>query len=66
MVITTFPQLVQALEQIGRLNDALIAFAQTEAMNPQVFAMMAEGPMDGIRALYADVEQFVNTLSNEE
>lgn len=57
------PQLQQALEQIENLCHALQSLrADVFPKNPRNFAILAEGPLDEIRKLQADVDDYINRL----
>jgi hypothetical protein len=56
-------QLQQALEQIENLCHALQSLrAEVFPKNPRNFAILAEGPMDEIRKLQADVDDYICRL----
>lgn len=56
-------QLQQALEQIENLCHALQSLrADVFPKNPRNFAILAEGPMDEIRKLQADVDDYLTRL----
>ena len=62
-MITTDPQLQQAIEQIQRLCQALDSLRRDLLpKNPRNFAIMAEGPVDEIRKLQADIHAYINRL----
>jgi hypothetical protein len=62
-MITTDPQLQQAIEQIQRLCQALDSLRRDLlSKNPRNFAIMAEGPVDEIRKLQADIHAYINSL----
>lgn len=62
-MITTAAQLEQALEQIQRLCRALDSLrVDILPKNPKNFAIMAEGPVDEIRKLQADIDAYINRL----
>ena len=62
-MITTEAQLQQALEQIQRLCHALDSLrVDILPKNPKNFAVMAEGPVDEIRKLQADIDAYINRL----
>ena len=48
----------QTVEQLGRMNEALAAL-QRECLpgQPKKFAILAEGPLEEIRRLQAEIEQ---------
>ena len=56
-------QLQQALEQIENLCQALQSLrARVFPRNPRNFAILAEGPVDEIRKLQMDVDDYVTRL----
>jgi hypothetical protein len=56
-------QLQQAIEQIERLYQGLDSLrADILPRNPRNFALFAEGPLDEIRKLQAEIEQYVSHL----
>lgn len=62
-MITTDPQLQQAIEQIQHLCQALDSLRRDILpKNPRNFAIMAEGPVDEIRKLQADIHAYINRL----
>ena len=62
-MITTDPQLQHAIEQIQRLCQALDSLRRDLlSKNPRNFAIMAEGPVDEIRKLQADIHAYINRL----
>lgn len=62
-MITTAAQLEQALEQIQRLCRALESLrVDILPKNPKNFAILAEGPLDEIRKLQADIDAYINRL----
>jgi len=62
-MITTDLQLQQAIEQIQRLCQALDSLRRDLlSKNPRNFAIMAEGPVDEIRKLQADIHAYINRL----
>lgn len=62
-MITTEAQLQQALEQIQRLCRALDSLrVDIFPRNPKNFAIMAEGPVDEIRKLQADIDAYISRL----
>jgi len=66
-MITTDAQLQQAIEQIQRLCQALdILRRDIFPQNPQNFAIMAEGPVDEIRKLQADIDTYLTRLEAVE
>jgi hypothetical protein len=62
-MINTEAQLQQAIEQIQRLYRALDSLrGDILPKNPKNFAIMAEGPVDEIRKLQADIDAYINCL----
>ena len=62
-MIQTEAQLQQALEQIENLCRALQGLrADVFHKNPRNFAILAEGPVDEIRKLQADVDDYLTRL----
>jgi hypothetical protein len=56
-------QLQQAIEQIERLYQGLQALRRDILpKNPRNFAILAEGPLDEIRKLQADIDRYVSRL----
>jgi hypothetical protein len=56
-------QLQQALEQIENLSLALQSLrAEVFPKNPRNFAILAEGPLDEIRKLQAEVDSYITRL----
>jgi hypothetical protein len=62
-MIQTEAQLQQALEQIENLCRAVQSLrAEVFPKNPRNFAILAEGPVDEIRKLQADVDDYLTRL----
>ena len=62
-MIETTEQLQQAIEQIERLYQGLDSLrADILPKNPRNFALFAEGPLDEIRKLQAEIDQYVCCL----
>jgi hypothetical protein len=62
-MIQTEAQLQQALEQIESLCLAVQSLrADVFPKNPRNFAILAEGPVDEIRKLQADVDDYLTRL----
>ena len=57
-------QLAQTIEMLELMNDAL-RHLRTEVLpkNPRMFALMAEGPLDEMRRLQAQIEQLAANLA---
>ena len=64
-MIQTSAQLQQAIEQIERLYRGLNSLrADILPKNPRNFAILAEGPVDEIRKLQADVDDYLLRLQS--
>ena len=62
-MIDTEAQLKQAIEQIQGLCRAIETLrADVFSKNPRNFAVLAEGPLDEIRKLQADIDDYVSRL----
>jgi len=62
-MIDTEAQLKQAIEQIQGLCRAIEALrADVFSKNPRNFAVLAEGPVDEIRKLQTDIDDYVSRL----
>ncbi len=60
-------QLRQAIEQIQGLCIAIDALrAEVFPKNPRNFAILAEGPVDEIRKLQVDIDDYVSRLEGVE
>lgn len=65
VAITNEAQLQQAIEQIQTLCRA-IGSLRTDILpkNPKNFAVLAEGPVDEIRKLQADIDAYIQQLES--
>ena len=62
-MIQTEAQFQQAIGQIERLYQGLDAIRRDVLhKNPRNFAILAEGPLDEIRKLQAEIDRFVSRL----
>ena len=62
-MIENVDQLRQAIEQMGRMQRILESFhADLLTKNPRNFAVLAEGPLDEIRRLEAEISSYVDQL----
>ena len=62
-MIETPEQLHQAIEQMGRMQRILESYrADILAKNPRNFAVFAEGPLDEIQKLQAEIADYVSRL----
>jgi hypothetical protein len=66
-MIDTTEELYQAIEQMGRMQRILESY-RTDILpkNPRNFAIFAEGPLDEIRKLQAEIADYVNRLEGVE
>ena len=66
-MIESEAQLRQAIEQIQGLRPAIEALrADVFPKNPRNFAILAEGPVDEIRKLQMDIDDYVSRLEGVE
>jgi hypothetical protein len=64
-MIENTEQLVQAIEQMGRMQRILESYrSDILPKNPRNFAAFAEGPLDEIHKLQAEISDYVNRLEN--
>ena len=62
-MIENTTQLEQALEQMGRMQRILDSFrADILPRNPRNFAVFAEGPLDEIRKLQAEISEYLSRI----
>ena len=62
-MIETTEQAQQAIEQMGRMQRILESYrADILPKNPRNFAVFAEGPLDEIRKLQAEIDQYITRL----
>ena len=62
-MIETTEQAQQAIEQMGRMQRILESYrADILPKNPRNFAVFAEGPLDEIRKLQAEIDQYITGL----
>ena len=62
-MIENTEQLHQAIEQMGRMQRILESYrADILPKNPRNFALFAEGPLDEIRKLQAEIDQYISRL----
>ena len=62
-MIESIEQLQQAIEQMGRMQRILESYrADILPKNPRNFAVFAEGPLDEIRTLQAEIAAYVERL----
>ena len=64
-MIETTDQLYQAIEQMGRMQRILESYrSDLLPKNPRNFAVFAEGPLDEIRNLQAEIAAYVQQLEH--
>ena len=62
-MIETTEELQQAIEQMGRMQRILESYrADILPKNPRNFAVFAEGPLDEIQKLQAEIADYVTRL----
>jgi len=62
-MIQTPEQLYQAIEQMGRMQRILESYRnEILGVNPRNFAVLAEGPLEQIRQLQAQIDDYVRRL----
>ena len=62
-MIETPEQLYQAIEQMGRMQRILESYrADILSQNPRNFAVLAGGPLEQIRQLQAQIDEYVQRL----
>ena len=62
-MIETTEQLYQAIDQMGRMQRILESYrADILPKNPRNFAIFAEGPLDEIQKLQAEIAEYVSRL----
>jgi len=62
-MIETSDQVQQAIEQMGRMQRILESYRHDVLpKNPRNFAIFAEGPLDEIRRLQREVDDYVQRL----
>jgi hypothetical protein len=66
-MIENTDQLIQAIEQMGRMQRVLESF-QRDILpkNPKNFAVFAEGPLDEIGKLRAEIDDYITRLETVE
>jgi len=63
-MIETTAQLNQAIEQMSRMQSVLESYrVEILPKNPRNFAIFAEGPLDEIRKLQAEVDEYLSRLA---
>jgi hypothetical protein len=66
-MIDTAEQLYQAIEQMGRMQRILESYRnELLAENPRNFALLAEGPLEQLRQLQAQIDEYIQRLEAVE
>jgi hypothetical protein len=66
-MIKTPTDLKYAAEQMGLMYEALVALQQeVKPKNPKLYATMAEGPLDEIRRLQSEIDEYLSQDFSEE
>ena len=66
-MIETAEQLYQAIEQMGRMQRILESYRnELLAKNPRNFAVLAEGPLEQLRQLQKQVDDYIQTLEGAD
>ena len=66
-MIENTDQLIQAIEQMGRMQRVLESFRRDILpKNPRNFAVFAEGPLDELRRLQAELDDYITRLEGVE
>ncbi|MBE0544655.1 MAG: hypothetical protein IH623_25220 [Verrucomicrobia bacterium] len=66
-MIDTAEKLNQAIEQMGRMQRILESYrGEILAKNPRNFAALAEGPLEQIRQLRTQIDEYLETLETSE
>ncbi|MGH7811846.1 MAG: hypothetical protein ACREP5_16330 [Candidatus Binatia bacterium] len=62
-MIETTEQLYQAIEQMGRMQRILESYRnEILTQNPRNFAVLAEGPLEQLRKLQQQMDQYIQQL----
>ena len=62
-MIDTAEQLYQAIEQMGRMQRILESYRnEILTKNPRNFAILAEGPLQQIRQLQTQIDEYITSL----
>jgi len=62
-MIETPEQVYQAIEQMGRMQRILESYRnEILGKNPRNFAMLAEGPLEQLRQLQTQIDEYVQRL----
>ena len=62
-MIETAEQLYQAIEQMGRMQRILESYRnETLTKSPRNFALLAEGPLEQLRQLQRQINEYIQRL----
>ena len=62
-MIETTEQLYQAIEQMGRMQRILESYRnEILTRNPRNFALLAEGPLEQLRQLQKQIDEYLQNL----
>ena len=62
-MIETTEQLYQAIEQMGRMQRVLESYRnEILTQNPRNFAVLAEGPLEQLRQLQQQIDEYIQQL----
>ena len=62
-MIETAEQLYQAIEQMGRMQRILESYRnEILSKNPRNFALLAEGPLEQLRQLQTQIDDYIQRL----
>jgi hypothetical protein len=62
-MIETAEELYQAIEQMGRMQRILESYRnEILTQNPRNFALLAEGPLEQLRQLQAQIDEYIQRL----
>ena len=62
-MIDTAEQLYQAIEQMGRMQRILESYRnELLTKNPRNFALLAEGPLEQLRQLQTQIDEYIQRL----
>jgi hypothetical protein len=66
-MIENTDQLIQAIEQMGRMQRILESYRnELLAKNPRNFALLAEGPLEQLRQLQTQIDEYIQRLEAAE
>jgi transcription termination factor NusB len=64
-MIETVEQLYQAIEQMGRMQRILESYRdEILTKNPRNFALLAEGPLEQLRQLQAQIDDYLQHVES--